>query len=276
MHCGWRTAVVGRKTVDTATDQIELRWTTPSGRLNPHMFRNAVGFAVGATARNADWGWMFNDVASQPGPGAIAPVRFITGRNHAGSFASIVAVGRDACMRLSAALMLLLPAMRTVEGLAGHADVRFGRTWWKPSEGSNAFRVHTLVLNRVKGDRAKYDALRADPTPMTPLIQDAIAQGLDRMADRIGIEKPGIASEQIEVVSIGTLSAQPVGPSGRGMRSRLTHAVIRMPIRLEGDWRVGGLVGYGNGGIAEIAKERHWRSDESAQHPHPKYPRQAA
>lgn len=244
--------------------------------MNAHAFRNAVGFALGSAARDQDWGWLFNDPSSQPGPGSIAPVRFVTGGNHAGPFAAIIAVGPEACGRLSTALTILLPAVRSALRVDAHPDVRFNRMWSLSAQRPNTFRITTLVLNRVKGDRAAYDALRADPAPLSSFVQEAVASGLDRQATRVGLPLPGISPERIEIVSLGTLSAQPVGSSGRGMRSRLTQAVVRMPLRLQGDWRVGGLVGYGNGLVTEIAKERHWRDAEAPAVRFPRYPRDLA
>lgn len=248
--------------MNSETQQIELRWSTPQGRINPRFFRNQIGFALGAADPSLDWGWLFNARHTQPDGGGIAPIRFFTGANAKGAYAGIIAVGDDACGRLSANLSILLPIVRELDFIAGHPQIDFNRVWWKPANNPASFRLQTLVLTKLRGDQSLYDQHRADPTLTAPLIKEAVASGLTRMASRIGITDPRVDASDVEVIQVGPLGTQPVQKGGgEGLVSRLQNAIIKLPVQLHGDWRVGGLLTYGNGLITSVAAERHYRDD---------------
>lgn len=239
--------------------QIELRWRT-ARRENPRVFRRSLGFRLGADegARDLEWDWLFNGPTAQPEGGGIAPVRFFTGENDKGAFCGIVAVGDDACAKLTASILRILPAMRAL-GVDGAPTVEYDRVWIRP-DVPQRFRAQTVVLTRVRGDAAHYAALRADPEPLRPYIAEAVASGINRQARRIGLSHVDLAPEEVVVEDIGQLGSQPVFKAGReGMVSRLSQAIVTLPRRLNGDWRVGGLLTYGNGRIAPVLAERHYR-----------------
>lgn len=239
--------------------QIELRWQT-SRRENPRMFRQSLGFRLGANenTRDMQWDWLFNAASAQPVGGGIATVRFYTGENAKGAFCGIVAVGREACERLSASILHLLPAVREL-GVVGQPVVEYDQVWIRP-DVPQRFRLQTVVLTRVRGNVDFYRSLRADPEPLRPFIMDAVANGINRQAVRLGLENVPLEPKDIVVEDIGELGSQPVVKSGgEGMVSRLTQAIVTVPRRLNGDWRVGGLLTYGNGRIAPVLAERHYR-----------------
>lgn len=241
--------------------QIELRWKTRR-RENPRVFRRSLGFQLGAdeTARDLEWGWLFNAASAQPEGGGIATVRFFTGENAGGAFCGIVAVGDDACGRLTTSILRILPAMRAL-GVEGAPTVEYDRVWIRP-DVPQRFRAQTVVLTRVRGDAAHYAALRADPEPLRPYVAEAVASGINRQARRIGLDHVDLVPDDVVVEEIGQLGSQPVYKAGReGMVSRLSQAVVTVPRRLNGDWRVGGLLTYGNGRIAPVLAERHYRQD---------------
>ena len=247
--------------------QIELRWPTRR-RENPRVFRRSLGFQLGAdeATRDLEWGWLFNAASAQPEGGGIATVRFYTGENDKGAFCGIVAVGEDACQRLSTSILRLLPAMRAL-GVTGHPAVEYDQIWIR-NDTPQRFRAQTVVLTRVRGDAAHYAALRADPEPLRPFIAEAIANGINRQAQRIGLAHDDLSPDDVVVEEIGELGSQPVFKAGgEGMISRLSQAVVTLPRRLNGDWRVGGLLTYGNGRIAPVLAERHYRQD--AHRPYP-------
>lgn len=249
--------------------QIELRWPTRR-RENPRVFRQSLGFKLGANedTRDMQWDWLFNGPTAQPAGGGIATVRFYTGENNKGAFCGIVAIGKDACERLSASILHLLPAMREL-GVTGQPAVEYDQVWIRPDRPQR-FRAQTVVLTRVRGDIDHYRSLRADPEPLRHFITEAIANGINRQAERIGLDHFPLTADDIVVEEIGELGSQPVVKAGgEGMVSRLTQTIITMPCRLNGDWRVGGLLTYGNGRIAPVLAERHYRQ-EGEQRPYPR------
>lgn len=251
--------------------QVSLRWLTPNGRMNPRAFRNQVGFHLGKLthAKGTDWGWLFNAPHAQPQGGGIATSRFSTGFGRNGAFAQIVAIGDEASAKLAAALPDILQAVRAM-GFEQQAAVDTNQVWIKPSEQSQLFRAQTVVLTKLRGDRAFYAKHREEPALIKPYLQEAVASGLNRQAERIGLPSLNLEPSQVEVVELGQLGTQPVhkGP-GEAMLSRLSQAIIKLPCRLNGDWRVGGLLTYGNGLVTSIAAERHWRQMSDVQHPYP-------
>lgn len=251
--------------------QVSLRWSTPDGRINPRAFRQAVGFELGKLTheKGTDWGWLFNSADSQPEGGGIATVRFSTGNGRQGPFASIVAIGDETCARFAAALADLLPAVRAT-GIAAPATVDYDRVWLKPSPTLQQFRVQTIVLTRLKGDRAFYDRHRADPSLLIPFVKRAVANGINNQARRIGLEDPRFGEDDVGVLELGKLGTQPVVKGKReAMLSRLSQAVVTLPCRLNGDWRVGGLLTYGNGLVNPVLAERHWRDPDAESQPFP-------
>lgn len=249
--------------------QIELRWHT-ARRENPRIFRKSLGFRLGANTHDQDmqWGWLFNAPSAQPAGGGIATVRFYTGENDKGAFCGIVAVGEDACQRLSTSILQILPAMREM-GVSGPPAVEYDQIWIRPDRPQR-FRVQTMVLTRVRGTAEYYRSLRADPEPLRPYVADAISAGLNRQAERIGLDHPALTAEDVIVEEMGELGSQPVVKGGgEGMVSRLTQAIVTIPRRLNGDWRVGGLLTYGNGRIAPVMAERHYRQT-GEQRPYPR------
>lgn len=258
--------------MDLEVQQVSLRWPTPSGRLNPRAFRKSVGFALGKLThqKGTDWGWLFNAAASQPEGKGIATIRFSTGNGRNGPFAQIVAVGDEACSRLAACLPDLLPAIRSL-GITHHAIVDYNRVWIKPSSSPQPFRVQTVVLTRLKGDQALYDRHRADPSLTIPFLKDAVAAGINRQAERIGLPSPELTPEQVGVIEISRLGTQPVHKGKReAMLSRLSQAKITLPCRLNGDWRVGGLLTYGNGLVTSCYDGRQQRQPSVEEQPYPK------
>lgn len=249
--------------------QIELRWETDR-RENPRIFRKSLGFRLGANEATRDmvWDWLFNAPSAQPVGGGIATVRFFTGQNGKGAFCGIVAVGDEACAKLSAAIMQILPAMRDL-GIKGPPRVEYDQIWIRP-DVPQRFRAQTVVLTRVRGNQDFYRSLRADPEPLRPFIQDVIAGGINRQAERIGLAHEPLTADDVIVETIGDLGSQPVVKAGgEGMVSRLTQTIVTIPRRLNGDWRVGGLLTYGNGRIAPVLAERHYRQEGVAR----EYPR---
>lgn len=255
--------------------QFSLRWPTPS-RWNPRKFRNAVGFALGKLTHKEviNWGWLFNSQDSQPKEGQIATVRFVTGNGAKGSFAEIVAIGDETCARMSSVMSTLLPAVR-LAGIAQSPIVNFDRLWIKPSASPHRFRLQTVVLTRLKGDEAFYDRHRADPSLIVPYLKDAVSKGINRQVAAVGLYAPMISDDDVNVVRIDELGTQPISKGRRDcMLSRLTQAEITLPCRLNGDWRVGGLLTYGNGLVSPIANEKHWRTEERERQPYPLYERE--
>lgn len=238
--------------------QLELRWNTPAGRINPRLFRQQVGYSLGATDSDQDFSWLFNR-----GDNAIAPIRFYTAKSRDQGIASIVAVGDEACQKLCAILPILLTAVRSIEGMSAHPAVYPGQVHWEASPYNIPYRVQTIVLPKLRGDREFYNRHRAEPQLLVPYLQEAIAAGINRMADRFGLEVPGILPGAIEVLQVGDLGTQPIEKAGRkAMLSRVTQAKFLLPIKLQGDWRAGGLLSYGNGRITSIAAERHYRAPQ--------------
>lgn len=249
--------------------QIELRWPT-ARRENPRIFRKSLGFRLGANeaTRDLPWDWLFNAPSAQPAGGGIATVRFYTGENDKGAFCGIVAVGQDACQRLSSSILQILPAMREL-GVTGQPAIEYDQIWIRPDRPQR-FRAQTIVLTRVRGDVDYYRSLRADPEPLRPFIADAISGGINRQAERLGLDHTPLTPEDVIVEEIGELGSQPVlKGGGEGMVSRLTQAIVTLPRRLNGDWRVGGLLTYGNGRIAPVMAERHYRQT-GEQKPYPR------
>lgn len=252
------------------TQQIMLRWPTDH-RMNPRDFRKAVGFQLGATTHDSDeeWGWLFNAASSQPQGGGIATSRFFTGGGEKGAFAGIVAVGDDASERLTASILKILPALRQLRCVTGQPIVETDTVTIRTSR-PRTYRAQAVVLTRVRGDAAYYQSLRDDPAKLEPFLVQAVSDGINRQAERIGLDHQPLKTEDVEVLSIGTLGSQPVVKAGReGMVSRLTQAIVRLPRDLHGDWRVGGLLTYGNGRLSSVEAERHYRQETERQ-PYPK------
>lgn len=142
--------------------------------------------------------------------------------------------------------------------------------WIKPSESPQPFRVQAVVLTRLKGDCELYAKHRADPSLTAPYLKEAVANGINRQAIQIGLGDPGLTPEDVGIVQIDELGTQPVFKGKReAMLSRLTQAFITLPCRLNGDWRVGGLLTYGNGRVSPVISERHWRNPTAPHEPYP-------
>lgn len=254
--------------------QLLLSWNVDAP-MNTRVFRAAFSRNLASRApADFERDWLFNH-EGQANSKTLATVRFFTGFNKNGPLVGMLGVGEDTCTRMTNSLIHILAGISPIVGNSA-PNIKFSKVQWEPSYPQE-YRLTKLVLRTKKLPKTKEALQRFHDNPLllAEHIAPVVANGIMAQAEAIGMSIPDITADDVDVLSVAGLGAQPLDHknNNRAMLPRVTEARIQLPLKLNGAWSVGPLLTYGNGRIQRCVVERNYRL-ESGLHVIPAAPRQ--